>query len=179
MIYQSNRYLIDKLELISQTGRTKMTTQLQKGDVAPQFSLYDQHNQRVSLSDFTGKRVLLYFYPKALTPGCTTQACNLRDHLAEIAQNNVIVIGISPDKPDKLQQFTEKKQLNFTLLSDPDHAIAEKYGAWGPKTFMGKHFDGIIRKSFLIDTNGKIENVFDKFKTSDHHQIVLNYLTQQ
>lgn len=153
-----------------------MNTLLVEGNFAPPFTLRDQDNNLISLNDFKGKRVLLYFYPKALTPGCTAQACHLRDNIDELKQAHITVIGISPDIPQKLTQFIEKKQLNFMLLSDPDHEIAEKYSAWGAKSFMGKQYDGIIRKSFLIDGEGRIEKIFENFKTSQHHTLILNYL---
>ena len=128
------------------------------------------------MEQFKGKKVLVYFYPKALTPGCTTQACGLRDSKSELENLGVVILGISPDAPKKLAQFIEKKALNFTLLSDEDHQVAEQFGVWGEKKFMGRTFDGIHRISFLIDENGKIAHVFDKFKTTDHHQVVLDYL---
>ncbi|OOF56619.1 thioredoxin-dependent thiol peroxidase [Rodentibacter myodis] len=149
---------------------------LQAGDTAPQFTLIDQHHQSVSLSDFKDKKVLVYFYPKALTPGCTTQACGLRDSKTELENLGVVILGISPDTPKKLAQFSEKKGLNFTLLSDEDHQVAEQFGVWGEKKFMGRTYDGIHRISFLIDEQGKILHVFDKFKTGEHHQVVLDYL---
>ncbi|MFU2079544.1 thioredoxin-dependent thiol peroxidase [Avibacterium endocarditidis] len=151
---------------------------LKVGDFAPHFSLLDQNEQPVALTDFSGKKVLVYFYPKALTPGCTTQACGLRDTKAELEKHNVVILGISPDSPKKLANFAEKKSLNFILLSDPDHQVAEQFGVWGEKKFMGKTYDGIHRITFLIDEQGKIEKVFDKFKTGEHHQVVLNYLQQ-
>ena len=149
---------------------------LKAGEKAPDFTLLDQHEKSHSLADFQGKKVLVYFYPKALTPGCTTQACGLRDSKTILDQLNVVVLGISPDLPAKLANFELKKELNFTLLSDPDHKVAEAFGVWGEKRFMGKTYDGIHRISFLIDENGKIEKVFDKFKTKDHHQVVIDYL---
>jgi peroxiredoxin Q/BCP len=149
---------------------------LNAGDIAPQFSLSNQDNQRVSLSDFTGKKVLIYFYPKAMTPGCTIQAQGLRDSQASLAELNVEVLGVSPDPVKRLPKFIEKENLNFTLLSDEDHALADAFGVWGLKKFMGREYDGIHRITFLIDENGKIEHVFDKFKTKDHHEVVLAYL---
>ncbi|AIJ31253.1 thioredoxin-dependent thiol peroxidase [Actinobacillus suis] len=149
---------------------------LKAGDKAPQFTLLDQHEQPVSLSQFAGKKVLVYFYPKALTPGCTTQACGLRDSKSELEELNVVVLGISPDLPKKLAQFVEKKALNFTLLSDADHQVAEAFGVWGEKKFMGRTYDGIHRISFLINEQGVIEQVFDKFKTSEHHQMVVDFV---
>ena len=151
---------------------------LKAGDMAPQFTLQDQHNQAVSLAQFAGKKVLVYFYPKALTPGCTTQACGLRDSKSELDKLGVVILGISTDSPEKLARFEEKKALNFTLLSDPDHQVAEQFGVWGEKKFMGRTFDGLHRISFLINEQGQIEQVFNKFKTSDHHQVVLDYLTK-
>ncbi|MBI6547927.1 thioredoxin-dependent thiol peroxidase [Xenorhabdus lircayensis] len=151
---------------------------LKAGDRAPQFSLPDQDGKPINLSDFKGQRVLVYFYPKAMTPGCTVQACGLRDTMGELKSINVEVLGISTDVPEKLFRFVEKEMLNFTLLSDVDHKVAEQFGVWGEKQFMGKIYDGIHRISFLINPQGDIEHVFDKFKTSNHHQVVLDYLKQ-
>ncbi|OOF89156.1 thioredoxin-dependent thiol peroxidase [Rodentibacter ratti] len=149
---------------------------LQVGDTAPQFTLINQEGMPVSLAEFNGKKVLVYFYPKALTPGCTTQACGLRDVKNELEKLGVVILGISPDSPKKLAQFVEKKALNFALLSDETHQVAEQFGVWGEKKFMGRTYDGIHRISFLIDEQGKIQQVFDKFKTGEHHQVVLDYL---
>ncbi|WP_354624788.1 thioredoxin-dependent thiol peroxidase [Psychromonas sp. MME2] len=146
------------------------------GDAAPLFTLQDDQENNISLADLSGKKVLIYFYPRALTPGCTTQACGLRDVKEELAAFNTVVYGVSPDPVKKLASFVEKKSLNFPLLSDPDHAIAEAFGVWGEKKFMGKIYDGIHRISFLINEQGVIEKVFDKFKTKEHHQVVLDYL---
>ncbi|MEC6799182.1 thioredoxin-dependent thiol peroxidase [Photobacterium sp. S4TG1] len=151
---------------------------LTTGMLAPAFTLLNQDNQPVSLSDFTGKKVLAYFYPKAMTPGCTVQACGLRDSKAELDALNVVVLGISIDPVKRLPKFIERDNLNFTLLSDEDHAVADQFGVWGEKKFMGKVYDGLHRISFLIDEHGKIEHVFNKFKTKDHHQVVLDYLNQ-
>lgn len=148
------------------------------GDKAPSFTLSDQNGEDVSLTGMVGKKVLVYFYPKAMTPGCTVQAQCLRDTKTELDAKNVVVLGVSPDPVKRLPKFIEKEQLNFTLLSDEDHAVADQFGVWGPKKFMGKEYDGIHRISFLIDENGKVEKVFDKFKTKDHHQVVLDYLNQ-
>ncbi|EFE95744.1 thioredoxin-dependent thiol peroxidase [Serratia odorifera] len=149
---------------------------LKAGDTAPKFSLLDQDGEEISLADFQGQRVLVYFYPKAMTPGCTVQACGLRDNMDELKKAGVEVLGISTDKPEKLSRFVEKELLNFTLLSDEDHQVAQQFGVWGEKTFMGKTYDGIHRISFLIDANGQVEKVFDDFKTTNHHDIVLSYL---
>ena len=149
---------------------------LKSGAVAPQFSLLDQNENMVKLADFQGKKVLVYFYPKAMTPGCTTQACALRDSKSELDQRNVVVLGISPDASEKLKKFEARDELNFTLLGDEDHQVADAFGVWGPKKFMGKEYDGIHRISFLINEQGVIEQVFDDFKTSNHHQVVIDYL---
>lgn len=151
---------------------------LQAGDKAPQFTLLDQSDKAVTLSQFEGKKVLVYFYPKAMTPGCNIQAQGLRDSAEQLNALNVEVLGLSPDAPKRLMKFTEKFDLNFTLLSDEDHCIADAFGVWGLKKFMGKEYDGIHRLSFLINENGTIEHVFNKFKTKEHHQVVLDYLNQ-
>lgn len=153
-----------------------MSNPLKIGEKAPHFTLLNQQGDSVSLTDFYGQKVLVYFYPKALTPGCTTQACGLRDVKAEFETLNTVILGISPDLPKKLANFEEKKDLNFTLLSDENHQVAEQFGVWGEKKFMGKVYDGIHRISFLIDETGVVEQVFDKFKTSEHADVVLNYL---
>jgi len=152
---------------------------LKAGDPAPQFSLPDQDGEQINLADFQGQKVLVYFYPKAMTPGCTVQACGLRDNMDQLKKAGVEVLGISTDKPEKLSKFAEKELLNFTLLSDEDHQVCQAFGIWGEKTFMGKTYDGIHRISFLLDGNGKVEKVFDNFKTSDHHDIVLAYINGQ
>jgi len=149
---------------------------LQTGDKAPQFSLNDKDDNEVSLNQFSGKKVLVYFYPKAMTPGCNIQAQGLRDIMDQLQQLNVMVLGISPDATKRLVKFTEKFELNFSLLSDEDHQVADAFGVWGLKKFMGKEYDGIHRMSFLVDENGLIEHVFNKFKTKEHHQVVLDHL---
>lgn len=153
-----------------------MVNPLKEGEKAPEFSLPDQDGEHISLSDYKGQRILIYFYPKAMTPGCTVQACNLRDSVDELKKYDVVILGISTDKPEKLSRFVEKDLLNFTLLSDENHEVAQSFGTWGEKEFMGKTYDGIYRISFLISKDGKIEKVFDDFKTSDHHEVVLDYL---
>ncbi|WP_100754216.1 thioredoxin-dependent thiol peroxidase [Vibrio salilacus] len=149
---------------------------LTAGTPAPEFSLLDQNGETVTLNDFKGKKVLFYFYPKAMTPGCTVQAQGLRDVKTQLEQHNVVVLGVSIDPVKRLGKFIERDQLNFTLLSDEDHSVAEQFGVWGEKKFMGKVYDGLHRISFLIDEQGMIEHVFNKFKTKDHHQVVLDYL---
>ena len=151
-----------------------MTSTLEIGNKAPQFTLKNQDGEEVSLASVLGQKVVVYFYPAASTPGCTTQACGLRDVNAELAALNVVVLGISPDPAKRLKKFEERDSLNFRLLADEDHAVADAFGVWGPKKFMGKEYDGIHRLSFLIDEEGKVAHRFDKFKTSDHHQVVLD-----
>lgn len=147
------------------------------GNIAPAFSLKDQDGNNVSLKDFRGKtNVVLFFYPKAMTPGCTVQACGIRDNKKTFEQLDTVVLGISPDPVARLPKFIEKQSLNFSLLSDEDHAIAEKYGCWGMKKFMGKEFMGLIRTTFIIGKNGRLMTVLDKFKTKTHHDDVLDYL---
>jgi peroxiredoxin Q/BCP len=148
------------------------------GDKAPLFSLQDQDGQTVVLSELLKEnQVLVYFYPKAMTPGCIIQAENLRDQKATLAKLNTVSVGISPDPVKKLKNFETKKELNFTLLSDEDHAIADEFGVWGLKKFMGKEYDGIHRLSFLVAQDGTIKHVFNKFKTKEHHQVVIDFLT--
>ena len=149
------------------------------GQVAPDFTLLDQDSNPVTLSELKGKKALLYFYPRASTPGCTIQAKGLRDSKAELDALNVVVLGISPDTPKKLTNFINKQELNFTLLADENHAVCEKYHVWQLKKFMGKENMGVVRTSFLIDENGNIEHIFNKFKTKDHHQVVLDYLAAE
>lgn len=156
-----------------------MITPLAAGSPAPDVSLLDQNGDTVSLSDLKGKRVLFYFYPKAMTPGCTVQAQGLRDIKAELDDHNVVTLGVSIDAVKRLGKFIERDELNFTLLSDEDHAAAEAFGVWGEKKFMGKVYDGLHRISFLINEEGIIEHVFNKFKTKTHHEVVLDYLNEK
>lgn len=141
--------------------------QLKPKDKAPQFSLPDQSGKKVKLSDFKGKKVLLYFYPKADTPGCTTQACSLRDASEPLGANKVAVVGISPDEPAKLTKFDKKYDLGFPLLSDPDHKVAKAYGAWGEKSMYGKKYEGILRSSFLLDEKGNVLQAWYKVSPKD------------
>jgi peroxiredoxin Q/BCP len=147
------------------------------GKVAPDFTLKNQAGELVSLSSFKGKkRVVVYFYPKADTPGCTTQACGIKDTHAELAEMDAVVLAVSPDSPAKLQKFTDKYTLNFTLLSDEDHKVAEQYGAWVLKKFMGREFMGILRTTFIIDKQGKLKRIMDKVNTKTHDQDLLEIL---
>lgn len=149
------------------------------GNVAPAFSLKNQRGETIKLTDFKGnKNVVLYFYPKAMTPGCTVQACGIRDTKAEFAQLDTVVLGISPDPYPRLARFEEKQQLNFDLLSDEDHAVTEAYGCWDMKKFMGREFMGVLRTSFVIDKQGKIRLVMDKVKTKTHHDDILGWVKE-
>jgi thioredoxin-dependent peroxiredoxin len=138
--------------------------QLDIGDKAPAFNLEDQLGNKVSLQDFKGKKLLVYFYPRADTPGCTRQACSIRDAQDVMGGADMAAVGISPDKPEKQKKFTDKYELNFALLSDVDHQVARAYGAWGTKKNYGKEYEGIIRSSFLIDEKGKIAQANYKVK---------------
>lgn len=149
---------------------------LQPGDQAPHFILPNQDSISVDLYSFIGKKVLIYFYPKAMSPGCTIQACKLRDNIDIFKKLNVEIIGINNDKPEKLLKFHKKEMLHFTLLSDEYCKVTKKFGVWGEKKFMGKIYNGIHRISFIIDTTGIIEKVFTNFKPIDHDQIILRYL---
>lgn len=140
---------------------------LEVGKTAPEFTLMDQSGKKVSLKDFRGSKLLVYFYPKADTPGCTKQACSLRDYWGELKKAGVTVLGVSPDPVEKQHKFAEKYALNFALLSDPDHKVAEAYGVWDEKSLYGKIFFGIIRSSFLIDENGKIAVAWYKVKPDE------------
>jgi peroxiredoxin Q/BCP len=152
-------------------------TLLQVGVNAPNFKLLNQRNETISLSDFFGKKnVVLYFYPKAMTPGCTVQACGIRDSFTEFKQLDTVVIGISPDNTSRLARFEEKQELNFDLLSDEGKAAIELYGCWGLKKFMGKEYNGVLRTTFIIDKKGFIAHVIDKVNTKKHDQEVLLWI---
>ncbi len=147
------------------------------GNKAPVFALKNQSDETIKLKDYAGKKnIVIYFYPKAMTPGCTTQACGIRDIEKELAKRDTVVFGISPDPVGRLQKFIDKHDLNFDLLSDEDHVIADKYGIWGLKKFMGKEFMGIIRTTFVIDKNSRLVGIMDKFKTTNHHEELLQFL---
>lgn len=144
------------------------------GDAAPAFSLLDQDGNTVTLADFAGeKNVVLYFYPKAMTPGCTTQACGIRDSKAEFEALDTVVLGVSPDPVPRLGKFIEKQELNFTLLSDEDTATTKAYGCWQLKKFMGKEYMGVVRTTFIIGKDGNVMHVMAKVKTKTHHDDVI------
>ena len=143
---------------------------------APDFSLADETGTVRSLSEFRGKPVVLYFYPKDDTPGCTTEACNFRDDYHVYAENGVVILGVSPDSPRSHAKFKAKYNLPFTLLADEDHRVCEMYGVWGRKKFMGKEYDGVFRTTFLIDPEGTIVKVWEGVKPEGHSQEVLGAL---
>jgi len=152
-------------------------TALKLGNMAPVFTLLNQAEEKVSLKDFRGKSaVVLYFYPKAMTPGCTAQACGLRDSKKQLAKLDAVALGISPDPVKRLAKFEEKESLNFDLLADEDHSVADKYGVWDLKKFMGREYMGIVRTTFIIDKTGRLVHIMDKFKTKTHHDDVLELL---
>ncbi len=149
------------------------------GNKAPAFSMLNQKGEKVSLKDFAGKKnVVLYFYPKAMTPGCTVQACGIRDSKRKFTAKDTVVLGVSPDAPERLQRFIDRDKLNFDLLSDPEHKITEKYGMWGLKKFMGKEYMGVIRSTFIIGKDGKLKLIMDKVKTKTHHDDVLEFIKE-
>jgi peroxiredoxin Q/BCP len=143
-------------------------TTLSTGDIAPDFTLLDQDEHPVSLSAFRGRRVILYFYPAAMTPGCTTQACDFRDSLGSLQGAGYTVLGVSRDTPEKLREFRERDGLAFPLLSDPDHAVHDAYGAWGEKQNYGKTITGVLRSTFVIDEDGRIEHALYNVKATGH-----------
>jgi len=146
---------------------------LKEGDAAPDFTARDAEGNEVSLKDLRGRRVVLYFYPKDDTPGCTKQACSLRDSHAAFEERGIKVLGVSLDDEESHRKFAEKYSLPFTLLADTDHAVAERYGVYGEKNWMGKQYMGVDRKTFLIDEDGKIKKVFDKVNVNEHADEVL------
>ncbi|MEM7549652.1 MAG: thioredoxin-dependent thiol peroxidase [Bacteroidota bacterium] len=146
---------------------------LQVGDAAPDFESKDQNGETVKLSDYSGKKVVLYFYPKDNTPGCTAEACNLRDNYSEFQSKGYEILGVSGDSEKSHQKFIEKYELPFKLLADIEKDIHQKYDAWGEKKMYGKTYMGTIRKTFVIDEDGKIENIIEKVKTKDHTAQIL------
>lgn len=147
------------------------------GNLAPAFTLKNFSNEDVSLKDFKGENnVVLYFYPKASTPGCTVQACGIRDTHNDFAELDTVVLGVSPDAPEKIKKFVDKYELNFQLLADEDHAVAEKYGVWGLKKFMGREFMGILRTSFVINKEGRLVHIMEKVNTKTHDQEILKLI---
>jgi peroxiredoxin Q/BCP len=151
---------------------------IEAGEQAPEFTLPDQDGHDVTLSELRGHTVVLYFYPKADTPGCTTQACGIRDHRADYEAAGVTVLGVSPDTVADVKKFHEKQSLNFRLLADADHAVAEAYGTWGEKSMYGKTYMGVSRSTFLIDGDGVVRHVIPKASPKTHDEVVLEAIGQ-
>jgi len=151
---------------------------LSEGDKAPAFTLPDQNGEKVKLSDLKGETVVLYFYPRADTPGCTSQACGVRDRRADYAKAGARVIGISPDEVGAIDEFAGKHDLDFTLLADADHAVAEKYGTWVEKSMYGKKYMGVQRATFIVGPDGRIAKVFPKVSPKQHDDLVLKALSE-
>jgi peroxiredoxin Q/BCP len=147
-----------------------------EGDTAPDFTLPDQDGEEVTLSSLRGETVVLYFYPKANTPGCTKQACGIRDHAADYSDAGVRVLGVSPDPVGKVKKFHDKQSLDFTLLADEDHAVCDAYGVWAEKSMYGKKYWGALRSTFIIGPDGKVERVFPKVSPKTHDEVVLEAL---
>ena len=146
---------------------------LKAGDKVPEFTATDQDGNSVSLSDYKGKKLVVFFYPRANTPGCTAEACNLRDHYSALQDAGYVLLGVSADSQKKQANFRNKFDFPFPLLADEDRVVIETFGVWGPKKFMGREFDGIHRKTFLIDEDGVVQRVIDKVKTKDHAAQIL------
>jgi peroxiredoxin Q/BCP len=147
---------------------------LKVGDVAPDINSVDQDGNMVKLAGYRGSKLILFFYPKANTPGCTAEACNLRDHYSELMEKGFKILGVSADNISKQKSFITKHKLPFPLIPDTDKKVILDYGVWGPKKFMGRSFDGIIRTTFVISEEGIIEMIFDKVNTSNHTEQILN-----
>lgn len=149
------------------------------GNMAPKFTLENQKGKKISLSDYKGKKnVVVYFYPKAMTSGCTVQACAIRDNKRKFSSKGTVVLGISIDEVNRLQKFEDKQDLNFDLLSDPDHKVADKYGVWGLKKFMGREFMGLKRTTFIVGKDGKLKHIMEKVNTKTHHDDVLDWIKE-
>ncbi|MFW6214338.1 MAG: thioredoxin-dependent thiol peroxidase [Alkalispirochaetaceae bacterium] len=149
---------------------------LEVGDKAPDFTLPDQDGKEVRLADYAGKRVIVYFYPKDDTPGCTKEACSIRDTFPALSEKDAVVFGISADSVESHRKFKAKHNLPFTLLSDPDKQVIQAYGAWGTKKMYGKEYEGIMRYTYLIAPDGTVEKAFDKVKTASHGEELLGVL---
>ena len=149
-----------------------------EGERAPDFTLPDQDGEPVTLSDLAGRPVVLYFYPKADTPGCTTQACGVRDHLPAYEETGAVVLGVSPDPVKAVKKFHDKQGLNFTLLADADHAVCETYGVWAEKSNYGRTYMGAMRSTFIIDAEGRVAHVIPKASPKTHDEVVLDALAE-
>ncbi|MFW6019640.1 MAG: thioredoxin-dependent thiol peroxidase [Bacteroidales bacterium] len=153
-------------------------TVLQKGDKAPSFSAKDEQGNPITIDDYQGKKLILFFYPKASTPGCTAEACNLRDYYKELEEKGFALLGVSADSPKRQQNFKAKNNLPYPLIPDVDKEIINAYGVWGPKKFMGKEYEGINRTTFVIDEEGKIEEIISKVKTKNHAEQIIDKMVE-
>ena len=151
---------------------------LSAGTPAPEFNLVDQNGKKHNLSDYKGEPIVLYFYPRDDTPGCTKEACNFRDDYSEYLEAGVTILGVSPDEVDSHAKFVNKYELPFTLLADSDHLVSERYGAWGPKKMFGREYEGILRTTFLIDGDGNINKVFKNVRPANHSKDVLKVIAE-
>ena len=152
-------------------------THLKEGDPAPNFHGLNEKGESISLADYAGKKLILFFYPKDDSPGCTKEACNLRDNYGKLQKLGFEILGVSPDTPKKHQKFIDKYEFQYSLLADQEKEAINAYGIWGPKKFMGREYDGLHRTTFVIDENGKIEKIISKVKTKDHAEQILAEMT--
>ena len=171
---KNNLCIVKFLKLVFETKRNM--SKLEIGAVAPEFTAKDQNGKDISLKDYRGKKVILYFYPKDNTPGCTTESCNFRDNYESLLSQGFEVIGVSADDEKSHLRFIDKHKLPFTLIADTDRKVLNKYGAWGPKKFMGRSYDGIHRKTFVIDEEGNIEHIIEKVKNKEATQQILELI---
>ena len=155
-------------------NQNTVMTSLNIGDKAPDFVALNELGQSISLSDFLGEKVILYFYPKDMTPGCTAESCNLGENYTLLQEKGFVVLGVSPDSSKSHQKFIDKYKLPFSLIADEDKAVIKAFGVWGPKKFMGREYDGVHRTTFVINKDGVIEKVFSKVKTKDHTNQILD-----
>ena len=163
-------------KILSKRKSTKSMYHLKEGDKAPDFSAKNEKGEQISLKDFKGKKLALFFYPAADTSGCTAEACSLRDHYKELQLKGINVLGVSPDTSKKQSNFIKKYSFPYSLLADEDQTVLKTYGVWGEKKFMGRTFDGVHRTTFLIDEQGMIEKIYDKVDTDEHAEQILNSL---
>lgn len=152
-------------------------THLNVGDQAPDFKVNNEDNEILSLSNFKGKKLILFFYPKDDSPGCTKEACNLRDNYSKLKKMGFEVLGVSPDNSKKHRKFIDKYEFQYSLLADTEKEIINAYGIWGPKKFMGREYDGLHRTTFIIDENGKIQHIFESVKTKEHAQQIMDAMS--
>ena len=152
-------------------------THLKEGDKAPDFEGLNEKGEKVSLADYTGKKLILFFYPKDDSPGCTKEACNLRDNYKKLSKLGFDILGVSPDTSKKHQKFIDKYEFQYSLLADEDKETINSYGIWGPKKFMGREYDGLHRTTFVIDEEGRIEKIIEKVKTKDHAEQILEEMS--